>query len=81
MPAFRACHSHALLGFLVTSLILPVPAACLVCCCTAGNATCRVELRNTGNIRLANISVAGDVNDCNFALLWPAAAVNCSMTR
>jgi hypothetical protein len=40
-----------------------------------------VELRNSGNMRLDNVAVIGDDNDCNFALLEPEAVVRCSMTR
>jgi hypothetical protein len=51
----------------------------------AGNVTCPVEIKNTGNIRLQDISVDGDVNDCVFndpaAPLWPAQTVSCSITR
>jgi hypothetical protein len=47
-----------------------------------GNVTCKVQLYNSGNQRLQDLSVQGDVNDCVFAgPLWPAETVNCSMTR
>lgn len=47
----------------------------------AGNVTCRVQLTNAGNMRLADTSVLGDENDCVFALLWPSDVVSCNMTR
>jgi hypothetical protein len=40
-----------------------------------------VELRNSGNMRLANVAVDGDANDCSFALLEPSGVARCSMTR
>jgi hypothetical protein len=39
-----------------------------------------VELRNSGNMRLDNVAVTGDANDCNFALLEPNSVARCSMT-
>jgi hypothetical protein len=48
----------------------------------AGNVTCAVELRNSGNVRLINLGVTGDVNDCIFAgPVWPAQSVFCNITR
>eukprot|EP00883_Tetradesmus_obliquus_P004983 jgi/Sobl393_1/1538/SZX64938.1 len=46
-----------------------------------GNVTCPVELRNSGNMRLANVAVAGDANDCDVPLLEPNADARCFMTR
>jgi hypothetical protein len=40
-----------------------------------------VELRNSGNMRLADVAVIGDDNDCNVALLEPNSTASCSMTR
>jgi hypothetical protein len=40
-----------------------------------------VELRNSGNMRLDNVAVTGDDNDCNIALLDPNTTASCSMTR
>jgi hypothetical protein len=48
----------------------------------AGNVTCKVQLRNAGSVRLTDLYVAGDANDCVFAgPVLPAESVNCSMTR
>jgi len=47
----------------------------------AGNVTCAVELRNSGNMRLDNVSITGDANDCDVALLEPDTTARCSMTR
>lgn len=48
----------------------------------AGNVTCKVQLRNTGNVRLTDLYVSGDENDCAFAgPVWRGDTVNCSMTR
>jgi hypothetical protein len=61
------------------------PFADVFCCgCfvpAAGNVTCPVELRNSGNMRLADVAVLGDDNDCNFALLEPNTTASCFMTR
>ncbi|KAF6258162.1 hypothetical protein COO60DRAFT_1639414, partial [Scenedesmus sp. NREL 46B-D3] len=46
-----------------------------------GNVTCAVELRNSGNMRLDNVSITGDANDCDVALLEPNTTARCSMTR
>lgn len=48
---------------------------------TAGNASCVVALHNSGNMRLENITVVGDTNDCNVPLLQPRISFNCTMTR
>jgi hypothetical protein len=56
-------------------------AAAILFCTAAGDVLCVVQLTNTGNMRLTGISVTGDQNDCNFNLLWPSEAVNCSMSR
>jgi hypothetical protein len=47
----------------------------------AGNVTCAVEVRNSGNMRLDNVAVTGDNNDCNIVLLEPDTTARCSMTR
>lgn len=47
----------------------------------AGTASCPVVITNNGNMRVVNISVNGHPNDCNFDLLWPGEAINCTMTR
>jgi hypothetical protein len=47
----------------------------------AGNVTCAVKLRNSGNMRLDNVAVIGDDNDCNIELLEPDTTARCSMTR
>jgi hypothetical protein len=51
------------------------------CSTTAGAAYCSVQLHNSGNIRLANVSVTGHPNDCLFDLMWPSDVVLCNMTR
>lgn len=64
-----------------------VPCHCLGCLTTlissvlaAGSVVCPVELRNTGNMRLDNITVSGDTNDCKVSLLEPNKAVSCSLS-
>lgn len=46
-----------------------------------GSAVCPVTITNTGNMRVVNISVSGQPNDCTVDLLWPSEVFNCTMTR
>jgi hypothetical protein len=46
-----------------------------------GSAVCPVTITNTGNMRVVNISVIGQPNNCNVGLLWPNEVFNCTMTR
>jgi hypothetical protein len=46
-----------------------------------GSAVCPVTITNTGNMRVVNISVVGQPNNCNVDLLWPNEVFNCTMTR
>lgn len=46
-----------------------------------GSAVCPVTITNTGNMRVVNITVNGQPNDCNVSLLWPNDVFNCTMTR
>jgi hypothetical protein len=46
-----------------------------------GSAVCPVTITNTGNMRVVNISVNGQPNNCNVDLLWPNEVFNCTMTR
>lgn len=50
-------------------------------CPAAGSVVCGVLLSNTGNMRLANITILGDTNDCKTSLLEPKADMACSMWR
>ena len=54
---------------------------CMTYLLAAGAMVCDVLLFNSGNMRLANVSVSGDSNDCDVALLEPRSTVHCSMSH
>jgi len=45
------------------------------------NATCPVVLRNPGNMRVANVSVIGDSNNCSKSLMHPNETFHCFMSK
>lgn len=51
------------------------------CVVAAGIAVCKVSVFNSGNVRLADVRIYGDTNDCNITLLEPQTSVYCNMSR
>lgn len=50
--------------------------------CPAGSvATCPVVLKNAGNMRVDNVAVLGDTNDCSKALMAPDETLFCTISR
>lgn len=47
----------------------------------AGLFSCPVVVHNTGNMRVEDVSLQGDANDCSTALLAPDELVYCTLQR
>lgn len=47
----------------------------------AGILSCPAVVHNTGNMRIASVSVQGDTNDCTKALMAPDEKLHCTLSR
>jgi hypothetical protein len=71
---------HAATGWCTQPLCV---LCCCFCCSVADAVTCSngVEVLNTGNVRLDNISITGDASCQSAALLPPGLKFTCTLTK